>query len=129
MSVTLVIALVVFGLMTGVLSGLLGVGGGIFMVPFLVLAAGLAQQDAQATSLAVVLPTAIVATWNLRRKGVGDLRRALTIGCLGALGAVAGALLALALPGATLRIVFAVFLGAIGLRLVRDAWRLPPAGG
>lgn len=124
MSGPLIAALVAFGLVTGMLSGLLGVGGGIFMVPFLVLVAGLGQHAAQATSLAVVLPTAIVASVTLHRKGVGDLRRALLIGALGALGAVAGALLALALPAHTLRIVFALFLGAVGLRLLRDAWSL-----
>ena len=126
MSVALVVALVVFGLFTGMASGLLGVGGGVFMVPFLVLAAGLSQHSAQATSLAVVLPTAIVGSWALHRSGVGDLRQSLIIGALGAAGAVLGALLALALPGDVLQLVFAVFLGIIGLRLVVDAARYEP---
>ncbi len=127
MSVDLVLVMIAFGLFTGIGSGLLGVGGGIFMVPFLVLVAGLEQQSAQATSLAVVVPTAIVATVVLHRAGVADTRRAFAMGAVGMIGAVAGVLLALALPGSVLRIVFAVFLALIGLRLVLDAARMPSA--
>jgi uncharacterized membrane protein YfcA len=122
-SVALVAGLVLCGLWSGIASGLLGVGGGVFLVPFLVFAAGLSQHAAQATSLAVVLPTAIAGSLALRRRGIGDLGRSLRIGALGAAGAVAGALLALALPAATLKVVFAVFLGLVGLRLVVDAVR------
>lgn len=127
MSAGLVVATIAFGLFTGIGSGLLGVGGGVFMVPFLVLAAGLGQHQAQATSLAVVVPTAIVATVVLHRAGVTDTRRALGMGAIGAAGAVAGVLLALALPASTLRVIFAVFLGVVGLRLVYDAVRMGPS--
>lgn len=117
--------LVAFGLFTGVAAGLLGVGGGIMMVPFLLFVAGLSQHEAEATSLLVVLPTAIVASVVLRRRGVGSLGTALRFGVVGSIGGAGGALLALALPGSTLRIVFAVFLALVGLRLVRDAARSP----
>jgi uncharacterized protein len=109
-----------FGVSAGVASGLLGVGGGTLMVPFLTLAAGLPQQAAEATSLLVVLPTAVAGSLALRRRGVGDLAVALRFGVAGSLGGVVGALLALALPGAALRLVFAVFVGVVGLRLARD---------
>ncbi|MGH3004290.1 MAG: TSUP family transporter [Gaiellaceae bacterium] len=117
----LLVGLAAVGLGTGVAAGLLGVGGGIVMVPFLTLAVGLSQHAAEATSLLVVLPTAIVASIVLHRRGVGDLRLALGFGTLGAVGGIVGALLALALPGSVLRIVFALFLGAVSIRLVRDA--------
>jgi uncharacterized membrane protein YfcA len=120
----LVVALAVFGVGTGAAAGLLGVGGGTLMVPFLTLAVGLSQHGAEATSLVVVLPTAIVASLALRRRGVGDLGLALRFGVVGAVGGVAGALLALELPASTLRVVFAVFLGLVGLRLVRDGVRV-----
>jgi uncharacterized membrane protein YfcA len=122
-SVALFIALIAFGLMSGMLAGLLGVGGGIFMVPFLVLAVGLGQQEAQATSLLVVLPTAVVASWALTKSGVLDLGLAMRIGASGVIGSAAGAALALHLPGATLRICFAVLLTFVGVKLLRDAWR------
>jgi uncharacterized protein len=112
--------LVAFGFLTGGAAGLLGVGGGIMMVPFLTLVAGVSQHAAQATSLLVVLPTAIVATIVLHRKGIGDAGLALRFGALGAVGGIAGALLALALPSHLLRLVFALFLAAVAVRLVRD---------
>jgi uncharacterized protein len=104
-----------------VLAGLLGVGGGILLVPFLVLAVGMTQHEAEATSLLVILPTALAASVALRRRDVGDLPAALGLGIVGAGGAVAGALLALALPADALQLIFAVVLAIAGLRLIRDA--------
>ncbi len=121
--IDLYVALAAFGVVTGVSSGLLGVGGGTLMVPFLTLAAGLTQQAAEATSLLVVLPTAIAGSLALRRRGVGDLGLALRLGLAGSIGSVLGALLALALPASALRIVFAAFLGVVGLRMARDGLR------
>jgi uncharacterized protein len=120
---TLYVALVGFGVLAGVASGLLGVGGGTLIVPFLTLAAGLSQHNAEATSLLVILPTAVAGTATLRRRGVGDPALAFRFGVIGATGAVVGALLALALPAGTLRIVFAVFVGLVGLKLIRDGLR------
>jgi len=119
--VVLIVALLAFGVVTGGAAGLLGVGGGTLMVPFLTLAVGMSQHAAEATSLLVVLPTAIVASFFLQRKSVGDLKLALRIGVLGAAGGVLGALLALALPGHVLKIVFAIFLGLVAVRLLRDS--------
>jgi uncharacterized membrane protein YfcA len=115
--------LVAFGVVVGVASGLLGVGGGTVIVPFLTLAVGFSQHSAEATSLLVVLPTAIAGSLALHRRGVGDLGLALRFGVVGAAGAVLGALVALALPADTLRLVFAVFVGVTGLRFVRDGIR------
>jgi uncharacterized protein len=120
---TLYFALAAFGVLVGVTSGLLGVGGGTLVVPFLTLAVGLSQHEAEATSLVVILPTAVAGSLALRRRGVGDLGLALRFGVFGAIGGVLGALLALALPGSTLRIVFAVFVGVVGLKLAYDGLR------
>jgi uncharacterized protein len=117
----LLVALLVVGALAGTLAGLLGVGGGILLVPFLVLAVGMSQHEAEATSLLVILPTAVAASWALRRRDVGDLPVALGLGAVGAAGAAAGALLALSLPADVLRLLFAVLLALIGLKLVRDA--------
>jgi hypothetical protein len=123
---TLYVALVAFGVAVGVASGLLGVGGGTVAVPFLTLAVGLSQHAAEATSLLVILPTAVAGSLALRRRGVGNLGLALGFGAVGAVGSVLGALLALALPASTLRLVFAVFVGLVGLRLGRDGLRREP---
>ena len=113
-------------MLAGIASGLLGVGGGTLIVPFLTLAVGLTQHGAEATSLLVILPTAIVGSLTLRRKGVGNLGLALRFGLVGAIGAFAGVKLALALPAATLKIVFAVFVGVVGVKLAWDGWRAKP---
>jgi uncharacterized membrane protein YfcA len=124
MTVALVAAgLVAFGLLTGVTAGVLGVGGGVMIVPLLTLALGMTQHAAEGTSLLVILPTAIVASVVLHRRGVGRLGDALRLGVLGAVGSVGGALAALALPGDALRLVFALFVAGVGLRLVRDGLR------
>lgn len=117
----LYLALAGFGVVAGGAAGLLGVGGGTLLVPFLTLAVGMSQHEAEATSLLVVLPTAMVASIVLRRRGVGDLGVALRFGVLGAAGGVLGALLALALPAHVLRSVFAGFLALVAVRLVRDS--------
>jgi uncharacterized membrane protein YfcA len=117
--IELAAVLVLFGVLTGITSGLLGVGGGTLMVPFLTLAVGLSQHAAEATSLLVILPTAIVGSLVLRRRGVGDLGLSLRFGLVGALGGVVGALIALALPATALQLVFAGFLAVVGARLVR----------
>jgi uncharacterized protein len=120
-TVLLLVALLAVGALAGTLAGLLGVGGGMLLVPFLVLAVGMSQHEAEATSLLVILPTAVAASWALRRRDVGDLPVALGLGAVGAAGAAAGALLALSLPADVLRLIFAVLLALIGLKLVRDA--------
>jgi len=113
------------GLVPRALAGLLGVGGGVFMVPFLVLVAGLEQNEAAATSLCVIVPTALMASRVLAATGMGDLARALALGGVGAEGALAGVLLALELSGDVLQIALAALLAVIGLRLVRDGLRTP----
>ena len=117
----LLLALVAVGAVAGMLAGLLGVGGGILLVPFLVLAMGFTQHEAEATSLLVILPTALAASVALRRRDVGDLPVALGLGTIGAAAAVVGALLALSLPADVLRLIFAALLALAGIRLVRDA--------
>jgi uncharacterized protein len=118
--IALYAALVAFGFLAGAAAGLLGIGGGIMIVPFLTLVAGVSQHQAEATSLLVILPTAIVATIVLRRKGIGNAGLALRFGTLGAAGGVLGALAALTLPAHVLRLVFALFLAVVAVRLLRD---------
>jgi uncharacterized membrane protein YfcA len=129
-AVLIAVAILAFGVFTGAMAGILGIGGGTFMVPFMVLALGIGQHAAEATSLLVVLPTSIVATVVLARRGAVDVRQALTLGLMGAAGGVLGALIALALPADTLRRVFAVFMLVVSARMLLGLWRTrerPPA--
>lgn len=122
-AVLIAVGILAFGLCTGMLSGILGIGGGTFMVPFMVLALGVGQHAAEATSLLVVLPTSLVATYTLARRGAVDVRQSLKLGLMGAAGGVAGALIALALPADALRRVFGVFMLIVAVRMLRGLWK------
>jgi uncharacterized protein len=112
---TVVVALVL-GVAAGVLSGLFGVGGGILFVPALV-ALGLGQLEAQATSLLAILPTVAAGTWNQRRYGNLRPRTALALGVVSIGGVLVGALVAISLPESMLRRLFAVLLLLVAARL------------
>jgi uncharacterized protein len=109
------LALVALGVALGALASFFGVGGGVIAVAVLVAAADYTQQEAQATALAFIVPTAIVGVISVRRRGLGDLRASALLGAGGAAAAVGGALLALALPGHVLRDVFATFIAVLGV--------------
>lgn len=115
-----VVWLVALGVGAGVLSSILGIGGGIVLVPALVLGLGFSQHAAEGTSLAVIIPTALLGAIRHTRRGYTDWRTGLTIGLGGMAGAPAGALVALAVEALALQRLFAVLLLVLGLRLL---WR------
>jgi uncharacterized membrane protein YfcA len=110
---------VVLGFAAGILAGLFGVGGGILFVPTL-LALGLTQLHAEATSLMAILPTAAVGTWRQSRYGNVRWRSAGLLGLSSIAGAEGGILVATHLPEDVLRRLFAVFMLCVAAQL---AWR------
>jgi uncharacterized membrane protein YfcA len=110
---------ILLGLAAGLLAGLFGVGGGILFVPTLV-ALGLGQVEAQATSLLAILPTVLAGAWNQRRYGNLRLRAALLVGVASVAGVELGARIATSLSEATLRRLFAALLLGVAVQL---AWR------
>ncbi|MDJ0923788.1 MAG: sulfite exporter TauE/SafE family protein [Acidimicrobiia bacterium] len=108
---------VVLGLGTGVLASTLGVGGGIIFVPALVVFFGFEQHVAQGTSLAVILPTAIVGTYLHSKRGRVEWRVALLVAVGGIVGGLLGAAGALALDPDLLRRLFAALLVVIAIRM------------
>jgi uncharacterized membrane protein YfcA len=107
------------GFVIGVLSGLTGVGGGVFLVPTMVIGFGIAQRVAQGTSLVAILPTAAVGAFTHFRHGNVDVRSAAWIGVAGVPASLLGAALALWLPER-------VLLGLFGLFLLFAAFRTWP---
>jgi len=109
--------LIAIGLGGGLLSGLLGVGGGIVMVPLLVFWAGYAQRDAHATSLGAIIPISIagIATYGV----AGEVRygTALALAAGSVLGAPIGARLLSRLDERLLKIVFGIFLVCVSVLL------------
>jgi uncharacterized membrane protein YfcA len=109
--------LLAIGLGGGLLSGLLGVGGGIVMVPLLVLWAGYAQRDAHATSLGAIIPISIagIATYGV----AGEVRygTALALAAGAVVGAPIGARLLAGMDERLLKIVFGTFLVGVAVLL------------
>ena len=110
------------GFVAGVLSGLLGIGGGVVVVPALVIMFGASDLVAKGTSLLMIIGTSISGTIsNLRHKNV-DLPSAAAIGVAAAAGAPLGAWVAQLLDPAAANAVFAVFLVLVIVRMAIDAW-------
>lgn len=112
-------ALMGLGVVAGLTSGLIGIGGGIIIVPVLVLFFGFSQQLAQGTTLALMVPPlGAFAAWTYYRQGYVDVKTALLI-CFGFMvGSLLGADLALRLPTDVLTRIFGAILVAVGLRML-----------
>jgi uncharacterized protein len=113
------IAFVLTGLVGGILSGLFGIGGGIVIIPMLVLLFGMNQHLAQGTTLALfVPPVGILAAWAYYREGFVDLKVAGLL-CLGFfVGGFVGAKLAGLLSDILLKRVFGCTMLVIALKMI-----------
>ena len=118
--ISLWVTALLVGAVAGVLSGLLGIGGGAVMVPAMTLLMGMSQHLAQGTSLLVIIPTAISGSITHFRMGNIRLDTAAWLSAGGVVGAVAGASLALASPDAALRLLFGFYLALTGLRMLQS---------
>lgn len=115
-----IIGLVVLGILTGILSGLLGIGGGVVIVPMLVLLFGASDLVAKGSSLLMMIATSLSGTVsNLRRKNV-DVGAAVVIGLTASATTTLGAYVAGAIPPFAANVAFAVFLVLIGVRMIAD---------
>jgi len=114
MTIQTIILLMCIGLTAGVLSGLIGIGGGIIMVPLLLLM-GFTQTQAQGTSLAALLPpVTLLAVINYHKAGFIDWRFAIIISLVFVVGGYFGSKLAIHIDQKILKRVFAVTLLVIG---------------
>jgi uncharacterized membrane protein YfcA len=102
-----VILAAVLGVAAGVISGLLGVGGGILFVPTLTLVLSLSQLRAEATSLLAIIPVALVGAARQWRYGNVRARDGVVLGLLSAVGVVGGVAAANVLPQHALKLAFA----------------------
>jgi uncharacterized membrane protein YfcA len=119
MSVNDIIILIIIGLSAGIVSGLLGVGGAIIMVPALVFFLGLTQHQAQGTSLAVlVFPVGFLAFWNYYKQGYVNFKIAVIIMLAFVIGGYLGSSIAVRIPERPLKIFFGVLIVILGLRMI-----------
>jgi uncharacterized protein len=112
------VRLVLIGLVAGFFSALFGVGGGIILVPLLILAARFSERPAMATSLAAIGLIALVGSASYALHGDVHLGYAMLVGLPAAAGAVAGASLQQRLTAPVVTFAFAGLLGAIGIWLL-----------
>ena len=109
---------IILGLVAGFFSGIVGLGGGIIIVPVLVFIFGLTQQQAQGTTLALMVPPiGILAAYAYYQNGYVDLKIAALIGVGFILGGWFGAKIAINLPREVLQKIFAISLFVISIKM------------
>lgn len=109
------------GLLVGILSGIVGIGGGIFIIPALVYFFHMDQHKAQGTSLGALLaPIGILAFWEYYKVGNADLKAAALIAFGFLIGGYFGGRWAQHIPDLIMRRVFGTFLVIIGIRLLLE---------
>jgi len=113
-----IVGYIVLGLAAGVLSGLVGIGGGVLIVPALVFIFGVTQHQAQGTTLALMVPPiGILAAWTYYKAGYVDLKIAGLIAVGFIAGSLVGSRLAITLSNATLEKFFAIVMILVGVKM------------
>ncbi len=128
LSIVGVLALIAIGLLSGALAGLLGVGGGIVLVPAMVVLLGIPGAVAKGTSLAVIIPTAVMGTVRNRKRHNADLRAAAAVGLAGVASGFPAGLIAARLDETASNVLFAVLLAIVAVRLIYDLEKERRAG-
>lgn len=119
MNITTLIILILIGLVAGVFSGLIGLGGAVIMIPALIFFLGMSQYAAQGTSLGVMLPPiGILAAYNYYKAGELNLTYAMIIAGAFIIGGYFGSKFAMDIPVNTLRKIFAIALILIAINML-----------
>ena len=120
MTVSTLIILVCIGLLAGFLSGMIGIGGGIIIVPALVYLLGVSQQSAQGTSIALMLPPiGILAAMNYYKAGSLNVKYALIIAVTFIVGGYLGSKISLAyFSEAAMKKVFGIILMVVSIKMI-----------
>ena len=114
-----IILYILLGLGAGMLSGVVGIGGGVLIVPALVFLFGFSQQQAQGTTLALLVPPiGILAAWTYYQHGFVNIKVAAFIAIGFILGSLFGARFAVGISNTMLEKVFGVAIILIGLKMV-----------
>jgi uncharacterized protein len=119
MVITSWVVYLILGLVVGAISGVIGIGGGVILVPVMVFLFGLSQHEAQGTTLALLIPPiGLLAAWTYYRHGYVNIEMAAYI-CAGFfVGSLIGAKIATNLPNILLARIFGVLLLLIALKMI-----------
>lgn len=109
---------ILIGLSAGFLSGLLGIGGGLIFVPALVFFLSFDQHQAHGTSLAAIIPAALVGSISYAWHGYMDIPVVLWLIIGSSLGAYLGSSMAIKMPASKLKVVYGIFLILIAIKLI-----------
>jgi uncharacterized membrane protein YfcA len=114
-----IVLYITVGLVSGILGGLLGIGGGIIIIPAFIYIFGMSQHMAQGTTLALMVPPiGLLAAWTYYNHGDVNLKVAAFV-CIGFfIGGLLGAKLAAGIPEAMLRKTFGIAMLAIALQMI-----------
>ncbi len=117
MSTGYILTLLVIGFAAGFMSSLVGIGGGVVIVPALVIIFGLSQKMAQGTSLAMLsLPVAFIGAYNYYKEGQVNWKMALILAATFVIGGYLGSKVVLGLDSSIIKKIFAIFMIAIAVK-------------
>ncbi len=119
MTLTSILSLILLGAAAGVLSSLVGIGGGIVIVPALVLLFNLDQHTAQGTTLAMLsLPVSFAAAYSYHQNGMVDWKIAIILGIGFVVGGFFGGRLAVNIPTLTIKKIFGLLMILIAIKFL-----------
>lgn len=119
MTITTLIILLLIGLVAGIFSGMIGIGGAIIIIPALIFILHMDQHTAQGTSLAIMLPPiGLLAAYNYFKAGALNLQYAMIIAAAFFVGGYLGSKLAVSIPVDALRRIFAIVLILLAVKLL-----------
>ncbi len=121
LSFSTILILILIGVCAGLLSGFVGVGGGMIIVPGLIYLLGKGQLESQGTSLAVImLPVGILGVMNYYKAGNVNINYALVIAIAFVVGSYFGSKYALKVPEHKIKVIFGVFLLYVAIRMLHS---------
>lgn len=121
MNIPELLILIIIGLIAGIISGTLGVGGGIVIIPCLVFFLGLSQHQAQGTSLAFMLPPiGLLAAYNYYKNGYVNIKFAVVLIFAFVLGAYIGSIISISISDKLLKKIFGLFLLIAGIKMILE---------
>ncbi len=119
MTVTQVLILILIGLVAGIFSGSLGVGGAIIVIPSLIFFLGLSQHQAQGTSLAFMIPpVTLLAAINYWKQGYVNWKYALILAAMFFIGAYIGSVVSVSIPEKILKKIFGALLLFVAVKMI-----------
>ena len=119
MSTQTLFLLILIGIAAGILSGFVGVGGGVVIVPMLMIALGMSQYEAQGTSLFILLlPVGILAVYNYYKAGYINWKFGLIVAAGFVIGGFIGSRIALKISPSVVKIVFGLLMAYVSIKMI-----------